>query len=227
MSKLLSSCLAVLVVFSPSVLAANSKRSIDLSSKGARVYRANGNAALTAPSRGARAEAVRSFLSQKGRGPAAQSLQVIGENPRGAVTHLRFSQNVAGLPVYGTYVKASVDDRGRVLSVIENIVDPAPIAVARISGEEAVTHAIGFHHPGRLANGSFWFRAPSATRVAVPLADGSLTEDTSSRRGKTRRMICGTPSSTATATSCTPSCAPRRIRTRSSRTIPASRRRWS
>ncbi len=176
MSKLLSSCLAVLVVFSPSVLAANSKRSIDLSSKGARVYRANGNAALTAPSRGARAEAVRSFLSQKGRGPAAQSLQVIGENPRGAVTHLRFSQNVAGLPVYGTYVKASVDDRGRVLSVIENIVDPAPIAVARISGEEAVTRAIGFHHPGRLANGSFWFRAPSATRVAVPLADGSLTE---------------------------------------------------
>lgn len=177
MSKLLSVCVvAVLVVLSPAVLAANSKRSIDLSSKGARVHRADGNSALTAPSRGARADAVRSFLTQKGRGPAAQSLHTVSESARGAVTHLRFEQRVAGLPVYGTYVKASVDERGRVRSVIENIVDPGPIAAARIGGDEAIERAIGFHNPGRLATGSFWFRAPAATRVAVPLADGSLIE---------------------------------------------------
>ena len=173
MSKRMSWCLAVVVIVSTSLFAA---KPIDLSSKGARIHRAAGNTALTPPSRGARADAVKSFLSSQGRGPAAQSLQVTGENARGAVTHLRFEQRVAGLPVYGTYVKASIDDRGRVRSVIENIVDPGPVAPARISGDEAVARAIGFHHPGRAASGSFWFRAPSAARVAVPLEDGSLVE---------------------------------------------------
>jgi extracellular elastinolytic metalloproteinase len=173
MSKRMSWCLAVVVVVSPYLFAA---KPIDLSSKGARIHRAEGNASLTAPLRGARADAVKSFLSSKGRGPAAQSLQVTNENARGAVTHLRFEQRVAGLPVYGTYVKASVDERGRLRSVIENIVDPGPVAPARISGDEAVARAIGFHHPGRAASGAFWFRTPSASRVAIPLGDGSLEE---------------------------------------------------
>ena len=179
MSKLLSSILvAALVVVSPSLAAANGKSTIDLSSKGARVHRADGNAPLTPPSRGARADAVRSFLSTQGRGPAAQSLQVVAENGRGAVTHLRLEQRVAGLPVYGTYVKAAVDERGRLRSVIENIVDPGPIAPARISGDDAIGRAIGFHHPARALNAAsgFWFRTPTAARVAVPLADGSLVE---------------------------------------------------
>jgi hypothetical protein len=172
-SKVLSWCLAVFVV-TPSLFAA---KPIDLSSKSARVYRADGNGSLMAAPAGGRADVVKRFLSAKGRGPAAQSLQVVNESSRGAVTHLRFEQRVAGLPVYGTYVKASVDARG-LRSVIENIVDPGPIAPSRISGDEAIAAAIGFHHPGRAltASGAFWFRAPSATRVAVPLAGGSLAE---------------------------------------------------
>jgi extracellular elastinolytic metalloproteinase len=175
MSKVVSWCAAVLVSVSPAVFA---KQPLDFSSKGARIHRAEGNASLTPPSRGARADAVRSFLSAKGRGPAAQSLHATGENARGAVTHLRFEQRVAGLPVYGTYVKASVDDRGRLRSLIENVVDPGPVAPARISGDEAVARAIGFHHPARAlhASSAFWFRAPAATRVAVPLEDGTLAE---------------------------------------------------
>jgi extracellular elastinolytic metalloproteinase len=175
MSKVMSWCLAVVVVVSPSLFAA---KPIDLGSKGARIHRAEGNASLTPPSRGARAEVVKSFLSAKGRGPAAQSLHVAHENGRGAVTHLRFEQRVAGLPVYGTYVKASVDGQGRLRSVIENIVDPGPVAPARIGAGEAVARAIGFHHPGRAltAAGSFWFRTPSAARVAVPIEGGSLAE---------------------------------------------------
>ncbi len=178
MSKVLSWCLAALVVVPTSVAAANGKAVIDLSSKGARIHRTDGNAPLTPPSRGARADAVRSFLSQKGRGPAAQSLHVISENPRGAVTHLRFEQRVAGLPVYGTSVRAAVDDRGRLRSIIENIVDPGPVAPARISGDDAVGRAIGFHHPVRALTptDAFWFRTPTAARMAVPLADGSLAE---------------------------------------------------
>ena len=177
MSKRMSWCLVVLLAVSPSLLAA--KKTIDLSAKGVRVHRAEGNAPLSPPSRGSRADAVRSFLSQKGRGPAAQSLQAVTENDRGAVTHLRFEQRVAGLPVYGTYVKASVDDRGRVRSVIENVVDPGPIAAAAISGDEAILRAIGFHHPARAlsaTSSAFWFRTPTAMRVAVPLADGGLAE---------------------------------------------------
>jgi extracellular elastinolytic metalloproteinase len=176
MSRRISWCLAALLVVSPSLFA---ERTIDLSSKGARVHRAEGNAPLSPPSRGARADAVRSFLSQKGRGAAAQSLQVVAENGRGEVTHLRFEQRVAGLPVYGTYVKAAVDDRGRLRSMIENLVDPGPIAPAAISADEAILRAIGFHHPARAlsaTSSAFWYRTPSAARVAVPLAGGSLTE---------------------------------------------------
>ena len=177
MSKRVSWCLVALLAVSPSLLAA--KKTIDLSSKGARVHRAEGNAPLSPPSRGARADAVRSFLSQKGHGAAAQSLLVTSENDRGAVAHLRFEQRVAGLPVYGTYVKASVDDRGRVRSVIENLVDPGPIAPATIGADEAILRAIGFHYPARAlsaTSSAFWFRTPSASRVAVPLADGGLVE---------------------------------------------------
>jgi extracellular elastinolytic metalloproteinase len=178
MSKRFSFAVAVLFAVSSSLLAAPGKPTIDLSAKGARVHRADGNASLTPPSRGSRADAVRAFLSQNGRGPAAQSLQVVSENARGAVTHLRFEQRVAGLPVYGTYVKAAVDERGRLRSVIENVVDPSPIAPSRIGSDDAIGRVIGFHHPGRLLDGSsaFWYRTPAATRVAVPLADGSLSE---------------------------------------------------
>ena len=174
--KLFAWCAAVLVVVSSA--AAAPKQTIDLSSKGARIHRANGNAPLSPPSNGGRADAVRAFLSQQGRGPAAQSLQVVSENPRGNVTHLRFEQRIAGLPVYGTYVKATADDRGRLRSVIENVVDPGPIAPAAINSDDAITRAIGFHYPGRVlgAGSAFWFRTPAATRVAVPLADGSLYE---------------------------------------------------
>ena len=171
MSKRISLCLVVLLAISPSLLAA--KKTIDLSSKGARVHRADGNAPLSPPSRGARADAVRSFLSQNGRGPAAQSLHLVAENNRGEIAHLRLEQRVAGLPVYGTYVKASVDDRGRVRSVIENIVDPGPVTPASINGDEAIARAVGFHYPGRVAGASgLWFRTPSAARVAVPLDEG-------------------------------------------------------
>jgi extracellular elastinolytic metalloproteinase len=178
MWKLLCSSLAVLLFTAPCALAAGQKRIIDVSAKGTRVHRAAANAPLTAPSRASRTEIVRAFLSDRGRGPAAQALHAVAENPHGAVTHVRFEQRVAGLPVYGTYVKATVDDLGRVRSVIENIVAPGPIAPARIGGDEAIRRAIDFHYPGRdlPASGPFWFQTPSASRVAIPLADGSLAE---------------------------------------------------
>ena len=176
MSKMLTWSLAAMVAVSPTVFAA--KRVIDLTAKGARVYRASGNAPLAPPSRGAQADAVRNFLSQKGRGAAAQSLSVVTENARGKVTHLRFEQRVAGLPVYGTYVRATVDERGALRSMIENLVEPGPVDPAAISGDDAIARAIAFHHPARAvtASSGFWFRTPAAARVAVPMDDGALVE---------------------------------------------------
>jgi len=170
MSQRFLTSLALLLVVAPSLFAASEgKKPFEIT---ARVHRSEGNAPLTPPSKGTRADAVRAFLSSQGRGPAAQSLHAVSENPRGAITHLRFEQRVAGLPVYGAYVKASVDDRGRVRSVIENLADPGPIAPASINSDDAILRAIGFHHPGRAATGAFWYRTPSAARVAVPLEDG-------------------------------------------------------
>ncbi|HEX2120151.1 MAG TPA: M36 family metallopeptidase, partial [Thermoanaerobaculia bacterium] len=150
-------------------------RPIDLTAGGARVHRHDDLRPLTAPSRSPCAEIVRAFLAERGRGAAAGALQLTGENRRGEFTHLRMRQQVAGLTVYGTYVKATVDHDGRLLSLIENIVAPSPVVRARASANDAIAIAVAFHHGGP-KDASFWHREPSATRVAVPMADGTLHE---------------------------------------------------
>ncbi|HEX2121044.1 MAG TPA: M36 family metallopeptidase [Thermoanaerobaculia bacterium] len=171
MPRLLS--LGCAVLLSVSMFAAG--RPIDFSAKGARVHRTEDLKPLTAPSRSPRAEIVRAFLTECGRGAAAASLQLAGENPRGGVTHLRMEQQVAGLPVYGTYAKATLDGEGRLLSLVENAVAPSHVVRAQASANEAIAAAIALHHGGP-KEASFWHREPSATRVAVPLADGTLHE---------------------------------------------------
>lgn len=150
-------------------------RPIDFSAKGVRVHRNADLRPLTTPSRSPRAEIVRAFLAERGRGPAAGSLHLTGENPRGRVTHIKMQQRVAGLRVYGTYVKATLDGEGRLLSLIENTVAPSHVVPGRASAREAIGIAIALHHGGP-REASFWHREPSATRIAVPLADGTLHE---------------------------------------------------
>lgn len=150
-------------------------RPIDFSASGVRVHRDVDLRPLTAPSRSGRGEIVRAFLSARGHGAAAATLQVTAENARNSVTHLRMQQRIAGLAVYGTYVKATVDGEGRLLSVVENIVAPSHVVPARIEAHEALQIAIALHHGGP-QEPAFWHRTPSVTRVAVPFADGSLRE---------------------------------------------------
>ena len=143
---------------------------------------ANGDAAAT----------VRAYLRSAGHeGGTLDSLVLASRNTvaRTGVTHLRFTQRVDGLDVYGTYVKAAVDAQGGLTSVIENLVEARPVAAAGLGGGEGRALAIGLQHvhgnavnaPGfvrRQGNTSvfartpFFHREPTVTAVAVPVGNG-------------------------------------------------------
>jgi extracellular elastinolytic metalloproteinase len=179
------------------LFASPDKRPIDLSSKGARISRGEGANALTPPSQARGLEIVRSLLASQGRGRAAQSLVVATENrvEKSGVTHFWMEQEVAGLSVYGTYVKAAVASNGQVTSFIENVVDPSTPKRAAIDESAALAAALAHHYPdrssqmmrtltpaGRSGNAthfnhdSFWWRGPIVTRVAIPMESGVLVE---------------------------------------------------
>jgi extracellular elastinolytic metalloproteinase len=172
MKKLFSLCFVMLFATAPFAQAA--QRLIDLSADGARVHR--GNAPLTPPSSHSRAEVVRDFLAARGRGPAAQSLQVVSEQTRSGLTHVRLEQQVAGLTVFGTYVRATSDSQGRLLSLIENTVEPSALVPARVTPGEALAAAIGFHYANRPDVTTSWYQQPVVIRVAVPTVSGPLRE---------------------------------------------------
>jgi hypothetical protein len=100
-------------------------------------------------------------------------------------------QRVNGLAVYGSYVKASINERGELVHLIENLAPVGHVAGANINERQALAAALGRLHPavnadlavsGRkgettsFARGTFFHADPSATRVVIPMADGSLRE---------------------------------------------------
>ena len=102
-------------------------RPIDLSSKGAKVFRGASGQGLTLPSQAAPRAVTVSFLRSQGHLPETiGSLVATGESrvARKGITHLRFAQEVEGLTVYGTYVRAAVNDRGELVHLIENLATP-------------------------------------------------------------------------------------------------------
>ena len=190
--------LVAALLFSTSLVAAPSDDVIiDLTSKGARITRSANGGALTAPSRATRPDVVRGYLAAKGSPGAKQdTLRPVGEHAgRDGVTHLRMVQEIDGLQVYGTYVKASVNARGQLVNVIDNTVGkpaaglvPAQIgargaleaALAHLYPESAASILAGTSTAGvsgnetRFTKGSFFFQEPSVTRVAVPFRGGAL-----------------------------------------------------
>ncbi|HEX2254452.1 MAG TPA: M36 family metallopeptidase [Thermoanaerobaculia bacterium] len=183
---------AALLLAAP-VLAAPPE-ALPLAAQDARIHRA-ADGALTGPSTAPPGQVVADFVrARRGQG-AAVSLVARSTSPGGlgGVTHLRYGQRVAGLDVYGTYVKASVDSAGRLVSLVENL-SPAQGAPERaaIGADKALSVALEHHYPGlryeprvtaRAGNrtefddgaGFFW-EPPSVTRVAVPLPGGALAE---------------------------------------------------
>jgi extracellular elastinolytic metalloproteinase len=126
---------------------------------------------LTAPSTGTPETVVRGYLKRAGD----SSLAVAAEN-RGAngARHLQMQQSIDGKPVYGAYVKASLDASGRLTSVIDNTVARGPVTRTSLGTADALAAALA-HRYGTNPVPAF-YREPRVTRVVIPNSDGSLED---------------------------------------------------
>ncbi len=172
------------------------ERPIDFSSRGANVLGAPGAQSLSLPSQAAPAAVVASFLRSRGFLPETVASLVVkkaGRVSRTGITHLRFAQEVEGFTVYGTYVKAAVNDDGELVHLIENLATPSSggLMPTAIGESTALDAALDEVHPGvsvsllqgprdgnatRFSGNDFFYRDPTVTRVAIPMASGVLEE---------------------------------------------------
>jgi hypothetical protein len=156
-----------------------------------RIVRATG-APLTPASNDSPAAIVARYLRMRGHSDAtvaSLALVTSGRSARG-ITHLRFEQRTGDLPVHGVNVKASLNSRGELVSLIENLVAmPSASAVAPAIDERgalraALAHLYGAVPPPGIAGRegpttvfertAFFHRGPRVTPVAVPRGDGLL-----------------------------------------------------
>ncbi|MEO5898343.1 MAG: M36 family metallopeptidase [Vicinamibacterales bacterium] len=163
----------------------------DFSAKSARTTRGPNGAPVTGPSNAGRPAIVTAFLATRHSQRTVQSVVFQKENAaQTGVTHMTFGQRIAGLDVYGTYVRAAVSQRGEVLSVIENLAD-APLALlpAVETHRGALESVLAEYYPGNIDNlpelrasgetveftrGARFTEDPKVTRVAVPMSNGAM-----------------------------------------------------
>jgi extracellular elastinolytic metalloproteinase len=135
--------------------------------------------ALTLPSTASPRAVLAQHLRGQGRNQrTADSLVESGRRPgRAGVTHVQFEQRAAGLPVYGTYARAAFGAGGELINLAENVASvPSSVRRADISAQQAISAAIASLYPSlRSVPDGFFRNAPSATRVAIPHGDGSMT----------------------------------------------------
>ena len=172
----------------------------------AQIHASDARGALSFPSTDSPNEVVTRFLTSHGHDAAtartiaddSTSRSRIGGQSAGfsrsdnGLTHVRADQRVDGLVVYGSYVKAAINEQGQVVHLIENLAPvPAHITRAAINEDEAVRAAIGRIHPGVSAprhartqdgttvsteNSGYFYVAPKVDRVLVSMQDGSMHE---------------------------------------------------
>ncbi|MEO6263422.1 MAG: hypothetical protein ABIO58_00340 [Luteimonas sp.] len=157
------------------------------------VFQAQGRP-LTLPSQAAPTAIVASYLRGKGQSDATvRSLRLKSESPawRSSQHHLRMTQEVGGMAVYDSYVKATVNHRGQLVSVIANIAPVPASGVARASIDERAALAAAFRAlkipagmpqvVGRngettsFAKGSLFLENPMVTKVAIPMSDATMS----------------------------------------------------
>jgi hypothetical protein len=164
----------------------------DLTGQSANVF--GDGAALTSSSGASAADIVADFLASEGLGEATlaslvQTAEIPGQR---GVTHFRFAQEVGGLTVYGTYVRAAIDADGQLIHLIENLADAAGGVSAAFVGPRAALNAalnrvhtgisVDLSETGRAGNAvsfggdSFFWSDPTATRVAIVMNNGALHE---------------------------------------------------
>ena len=168
---------------------------LDLNAENARIHAPQMGKSLV--DAGGSADAVRAYIGLSKAGAA----DALSETARfalpkasgfGGVEQIRMTQKVAGLDVYGAYVKATFDDMGRLVHVIDASVNHrGGLVKAQISTDDALVAAlaavhplnkVAFRHSGTDGNvdtfaaGKFFHRAPTVQRIAVPMTDGSMQE---------------------------------------------------
>lgn len=151
---------------------------------------------LALPQAGTAPAIIRDFMRNQHAGADLGLLVAELENHRAAhgLTHVRMAQEIGGLRVYGAYVKATVDDRGALVHVIDNLAETprGGLAPALADEDEALRTVLALHHPavapGTLrsatqdgnttayAHDGTFHRNPTVTRVAVPLDSGAMQE---------------------------------------------------
>ena len=185
----LAVCCALAIVAVPALAAERAPISFDAGS--ARVH----SGTLTPASQAAPADLVKTFLTPRHAERTFDTLKQTSEffSETANVTHLRMAQEIDGLEVHGTYVKAAVNEFGELVWLAENLVTPPAqgLVRAQISPRQALGVALDSVHPflgngligvGKNGNttvfdgGSAFFRPPTVTRVAVPMRDGSVIE---------------------------------------------------
>ena len=176
----------------------------------ARIVRANRGQVLSPPSNASHAAIVAQYLRDHGRPDATvRSLVARGQSrPKNGVSHSRFEQRVAGLPVYATYLKAAVDAQGALIHIIENLVQVPAGGVGRAQIDEQAALGVALQRlhpqvaaPGRVgkdgdavvfARTAFFHAAPRVTRVAVPDARGGARRPAFWWKPGRRRATCST-----------------------------------
>jgi len=196
MRKVLASALICLLGAISAEAAIAQDRPIDFSSKGVNVFSAPGGQSLSLSSQAAPAAVVATFLHSQGYLPETLASLVVtseGRVSRTGLRHLRFAQEVEGLTVYSTYVKAAVNDAGELVHLIENLATPSAggLLPTVISERVALDAALDEVHPGvfvtltpgprdgntvRFSGDDFFYQDPTVTQVAIPMQSGVLQE---------------------------------------------------
>ena len=162
----------------------------------ANVHSRPGGQALTLPSQASPPSVVADFLRGEGlSSDTVGSLVLQRQNSvaRTGLTHLRFTQQIDGLTVFGAYVKATVNGEGELVHLIEALATRGASAVrpAAIGPREALDAALAENHPGvgvilreagrsgntvSFSGDDFFYRGPTVTRMAIAMTNGSLQE---------------------------------------------------
>jgi extracellular elastinolytic metalloproteinase len=192
MRKTLAFVLAVLAL--PALAAAAQDEAASFDAARARIHQASREHPLTGPSRGTAASVVARFLREQGASLATlASLHEVsqGRSAKTGLTYLRMEQRAAGLRVAGAYVKAALDDQGRLVHLVENLADvpargPAAAAVDEARALRSVLAvflpevknepaAVGREDDAVLFDkGTFFHDSPRVERVAILMKDGAL-----------------------------------------------------
>ena len=118
------------------------------------------------------------YLRAQGRDEAtvASIVQAGSRAGRNGLRHAEFEQRANGMPVYGTYARAAVSQAGVLVNVVENVVRvPAQVARARVNAQQAVAAAVAHLYPQQATGAGFFRQPPTATRVAIPHEDGTMS----------------------------------------------------